>query len=61
MAAKVTTHFMFEGAAEEAMNLYVSLIEGSQILSIERYEAGEQGAAGSVKMATFSLAGREFI
>jgi predicted 3-demethylubiquinone-9 3-methyltransferase (glyoxalase superfamily) len=52
---------MFEGVAEEAMKLYVSLIAGSQINQIERYGPGEHGAEGSVKVATFTLAGREFI
>ena len=61
MSIKVRTHLMFEGAAEEAMNLYVSLFAGSEILSIERYGPGEQGVEGSVKTGTFSLAGREFI
>ncbi len=61
MARDVTTHLMFAGAAEEAMNLYVSLFGDSGIKSIERYGAGEMGAEGSVKLATFSLAGREFL
>jgi predicted 3-demethylubiquinone-9 3-methyltransferase (glyoxalase superfamily) len=39
---------MFEGAAEEAMNFYVSLFKGSTVTFIERYEAGEAGAEGSV-------------
>lgn len=49
---------MFEGAAEEAMNLYVSLFPGSRIDSINRYGAGEQGAEGTVQLATFTLAGQ---
>jgi predicted 3-demethylubiquinone-9 3-methyltransferase (glyoxalase superfamily) len=61
MARKVMTHIMFEGVAEEAMNLYVSLFGGSEINIIERYGPGEPGAAGTVKVATFTLAGREFI
>jgi len=28
MARKVTTHLMFDGVAEEAMNFYVSLFGG---------------------------------
>jgi len=58
MARKVTTHLMFEGAAEEAMTLYVSLFGDSRIETIERYGPGEMGAEGSVKLAHFSLAGR---
>ncbi len=57
MARTVATFLMFEGAAEEAMNLYVSLFNGSTIQHIERYARGEQGAEGSVKRAEFTLAG----
>ena len=32
MARKVTTHLMFDGVAEEAMNFYVSLFGGSEIV-----------------------------
>jgi predicted 3-demethylubiquinone-9 3-methyltransferase (glyoxalase superfamily) len=64
MAHKVLTHLMFvgnqHGRAEEAMGLYVSLLEGSQILEVERYGPGEEEREGTVKRATFSLAGREF-
>ena len=52
---------MFEGRAEEAMNYYVSLFEGSEILSIQRYGPNEAGPEGSVVHATFSLAGQEFM
>jgi predicted 3-demethylubiquinone-9 3-methyltransferase (glyoxalase superfamily) len=49
---------MFEGRAEEAMNFYVSLFRDGKISDITRYGPGEQGAEGSVKVATFSLAGQ---
>jgi predicted 3-demethylubiquinone-9 3-methyltransferase (glyoxalase superfamily) len=52
---------MFEGRAEEALRFYVSLFAGSAITSIERYGAGESGPEGTVKIATFELAGRPFI
>jgi predicted 3-demethylubiquinone-9 3-methyltransferase (glyoxalase superfamily) len=61
MARKVSTHLMFEGVAEEAMNFYVSLFGGSEIIKVERYGPGEPGAEGTVKVATFTLIGREFI
>lgn len=57
MARKITTHLMFDGSAEEAINFYVSLFRGSEIIQIERYGPGEQGAEGTVKRATFSLGG----
>ena len=49
---------MFEGAAEEAMNLYVSLFPGSRIDSIVKYGPGEPGPEGTVQLATFTLAGQ---
>lgn len=61
MARKVMTHLMFEGAAEEAMALYVSLFADSEITQVERYGPGEQGKEGTVKIAYFTLAGREHI
>ena len=53
----VSTQLMFEGRAEEAMNLYVSLFRGSEVTSIQRYGPGEHGKEGSVKRAEFLLAG----
>ncbi|OFW09342.1 MAG: hypothetical protein A3H96_07975 [Acidobacteria bacterium RIFCSPLOWO2_02_FULL_67_36] len=61
MARGIATFLMFEGVAEEAMTWYVSLIEGSAIARIDRYEAGEAGAAGSVKKAEFTLGGHRLI
>lgn len=61
MARTVMTHLMFVGAAEEAMTFYVSLFRDSAITQIDRYGPGEMGAEGSVKLARFRLAGREFI
>lgn len=58
---KVTTFLMFEGKAEAAMTLYMSLFEKSEVVSIERYGPGEQGKEGSVKHAVFSLEGQQFM
>jgi predicted 3-demethylubiquinone-9 3-methyltransferase (glyoxalase superfamily) len=57
MARAVRTFLMFEGAAEEAMNFYVSLFKGSAVERVERYGPGERGAEGSVKRADFTLGG----
>lgn len=40
MQTSVTPFLMFQGKAEEAMNLYVSLIPNSKVLDIKRYEPG---------------------
>jgi predicted 3-demethylubiquinone-9 3-methyltransferase (glyoxalase superfamily) len=59
---KVTPFLMFqEGNAEEAMNFYTSIIEDSQITSIVRYGANEDGPEGTVMQANFTLKGQEFI
>jgi predicted 3-demethylubiquinone-9 3-methyltransferase (glyoxalase superfamily) len=58
---KITTFLMFEGKAEEAMSLYLSLFEDSRVLGIERYDEGGPGAPGSVKLARFALNGQEFM
>lgn len=59
---KVTPFLMFQDAkAEQAMNFYTSLIEGSEIKSIVRYGANEAGEEGTVMHAVFSLKGQEFM
>lgn len=59
---KVTPFLMFQdGKAEEAMNYYISIIEESEITSIVRYGANESGDEGTVRQATFSLKGQEFM
>jgi predicted 3-demethylubiquinone-9 3-methyltransferase (glyoxalase superfamily) len=49
---------MFQGEAEAAMDLYVSLIPGSEIVEMARYGQGEGGPEGSVKTAVLSIAGQ---
>ena len=58
---KFVTFLMFEGRAEEAMNLYTSLFKRSEILSITRYGGNEAGTEGTVQHAAFTLNGHEFM
>ena len=58
---KITTFLMFDGKAEEAMRFYMSLFKRSEILGITRYGANEDGVEGTVKHATFTLNGQEFM
>ena len=60
MARTVTPFLMFVGAAEEAMNFYISLFEDSRIDHIERYGSGEPGPEGTVKLADFVVGGQRF-
>jgi predicted 3-demethylubiquinone-9 3-methyltransferase (glyoxalase superfamily) len=59
MPRKVTPFLMFDGTAEEAMRFYVSVFAGSEIKQVERFGPGEMGADGSIKSATFTLAGQD--
>lgn len=61
MAVSVTPFLMFEGKAEEAMNLYVSLFPGAEITQMDRYGPGEPGAVGTVKQGRVRLAGQELV
>ena len=58
MAKTITPFLMFGGAAEQAMNLYISVFPNSKIESIERYGPEGPGAEGSVKIATLKLNGQ---
>ncbi|UBU18733.1 VOC family protein [Nonomuraea gerenzanensis] len=56
----VTPFLMFQNSdAEEAMNFYVSLFDDGKVVSIERYGDEEPDRKGTVKLAVFTLAGRE--
>ena len=53
---------MFQGGvAQAAMNLYCGTFPDSAIVRVERYAAGEGGPAGTIKVAAFTLCGREFM
>jgi predicted 3-demethylubiquinone-9 3-methyltransferase (glyoxalase superfamily) len=61
MARSATPFLMFEGKAEAAMTLYVSLFKNSAVTSVARYGPGEAGPEGSIKRADFTLAGDRLI
>lgn len=52
---KITPFLWFDGKAEEAMNLYVSVFENSKVLSVNR-----MGPGGPVMSCTFELNGQTF-
>lgn len=53
---------MFQGgSAQAALDLYFSTFSDSRMVHAERYAEGEPGPAGSIKVATFMLCGREFM
>lgn len=50
------------GKAEEAINFYISLFDNSKVTNIEKWKADEPGGKdGLVKLATFTLAGQEYM
>ena len=58
---QLTTFLMFAGTAQSALRSYVALFPDSRIVSLELYQAGERGSAGSVKRAVFELHGVRYI
>jgi predicted 3-demethylubiquinone-9 3-methyltransferase (glyoxalase superfamily) len=67
---KITPSLLFvgqqSGKAEEAMALYAATLdnskfENSKVISVQRYGPGEENPEGTVKHATFSLNGQEFV
>lgn len=57
-----TPFLMFQGGvAQAAMDLYVATFPDSRIVHAERYVEGEPGPVGTIKVAVFSLGGREFM
>ena len=58
MAHSVTPFLMFQGDAEEAMNLYVTLFADSEIVDIVRYGPDGPGMDGDVLSGQIRIAGQ---
>lgn len=56
----VTPFLMFEGQAEAAMKLYVSIFADARIESLNHYGPDQGEAAGTVSQAIFSINGQRF-
>jgi predicted 3-demethylubiquinone-9 3-methyltransferase (glyoxalase superfamily) len=52
---QIQPFLLFEGNAEEAMNLYISLFSGAKILELHRYGPNQAGREGSIMRAVFSI------
>lgn len=59
--AKATPFVMFQGHAQEALNVYFATFPDSRMLAVERYPKGGPGPVGTIKVARFSLCGSEFM
>lgn len=55
---KITTFLMFDGHAEEAIELYVSLFDDAEIIELVRYGPDDPGPEGACQLARFSLGGQ---
>jgi len=58
---KIVTYLWFNTEAEEAVKFYTSLFKNSKINSLHRYGPGMPLPEGTVMMATFTLAGQDFM
>lgn len=64
MNPKITTFFMFEGQAEEAMAFYTSLFDNSEIVKMTKYGSDGPGgpeAEGTVQHAVFTMKGHQYM
>jgi predicted 3-demethylubiquinone-9 3-methyltransferase (glyoxalase superfamily) len=57
----ITPFLWFDGKAEEAVNLYVSIFKNSKVVKVTRCGEAGPGPKGTVMSATFQLDGQEFI
>ncbi|WP_328188210.1 VOC family protein [Marinobacter sp. OP 3.4] len=50
-----------QGNAQAALELYFDTFPDSRMVHVEHWEPGEPGPAGTIKVATFTLCGREYL
>ena len=55
MVHGVATHLMFAGEASAALELYAAVFSEFRLDAVERYGAGEAGAAGTVRRADITF------
>ena len=58
MPAAVTPFLMFEGQAQQAMELYTRVLPDSEVLNVETYGPDGPGPENTVIVATMSLRGQ---
>lgn len=53
---------MFQGgSAQVALDLYFATFPESRMVRVDRYAEGDPGPTGTIKVAVFTLCGREFM
>lgn len=58
---KITPFLWFDNNAEEAINFYIAVFEGSAVGDVARYSDAGPGKTGRLMTGTFSLAGQQFM
>ena len=58
---KITTFLMYNNQAEEALNLYTSLFDDSEIITMVKYDEDGPGEPGTVQHSIFTLNGQVFM
>jgi predicted 3-demethylubiquinone-9 3-methyltransferase (glyoxalase superfamily) len=58
---KITPFLWYNGNAEEAANLYISIFKNSRIVTVTRYGDAGPGPKGTVMIVKFQLEGQDFI
>ena len=58
---KITPFLWFDNNAEEAINFYTAVFEGSNVGNLARYGDAGPGKTGRLMTGTFSLAGQQFM
>lgn len=53
---------MFQGGvAQAALDLYFATLQDSGMVRVQHWAQGEPGSAGTIKVAVFTICGREFM
>jgi predicted 3-demethylubiquinone-9 3-methyltransferase (glyoxalase superfamily) len=58
MGSSLTPFLMFEGAAEEALALYASAFDDSEVLDVQRFDDDGPGEAGTIEAAFLRIGGQ---
>jgi predicted 3-demethylubiquinone-9 3-methyltransferase (glyoxalase superfamily) len=57
MPTSLTPFLMFEGAAEEALELYVSAFEDAEVVEVRRFGADGPGEEGAIEVGILRVGG----
>lgn len=61
MGAQVFTHLMFEGQAQQALDLYLNAFTDSELISVEHFPDNHDTRSGQIRTARLRLINAELI